>query len=495
MADVNNNAKLRDVMGVPFYPMVVDSDGVDIKITLNNLKSLINGLQTSITNINTDIDNVEGDLNSLLDVLNAYIDNVNKRIELLEGFEDLDTTGLMRIYKGPDNLYVNHHYSGSDSDGSIDKPFSSYAQLNEFLKFTKIINKPLNIYVTTSSKYNEQLIISDFTGSSGRLKYYFNASGEFVVPESANVECGIKVTNVKVPLILEGYRVHYTAHGILCYNCSNVEVSETIINTTSGYGVLYDNTCGKITHVDFCNSYCAMCASGTYSNMYAITTAGNGRGEAFRALHGGTIHYGTTASQTISSQEIPKGTIVEDSGTVFRSGNVTPTNSWHFPPTETTPTQPETSDYTASFNATGLGTYQYQWSNWSGVRECKSGVYGSYGDKAGHIFFDLTAVRKFLNSGTVIDGATITLTRANSGGISAATDIWVGGSSCSSASGTPAYGNKAKVGALSWGESKTFKLTKAIVDGIKNGSYNSITTHGSGYSNIVACKIILKINK
>lgn len=164
---------------------------------------------------------------------------------------------------------------------------------------------------------------------------------------------------------------------------------------------------------------------------------------------------------------------------------------------------PSTSDYNASFNATDLGTYQYKWSNWSETRECKSGVYSSYGDKAGHIFFDLTAVRNFLNSGTVIDGASITLTRANSGGTSASTDIWVGGSSAApgarngapATASAPAYGDRAKVGSLAWGESKSFNLNINIVDGIKSGAYNSITTYGSGYTNITACSIVLRVNK
>lgn len=490
MADVNNNAKLRDLMGVPFYPMVVDSDGVDMKITLNNLKNLINGLQTSITNINTDIDNVEGDLNSLLDELNAYIEAINKRIAGLEGGgDDLDTTGLMRIYSGPADLYVNHKYTGGDNQGTQTKPFSSFAQLNVFLQNSKTINKAVTVHILTAGQYTEHLGILDFSGS-GKITYDFNTNGEFNVSKSSNTECGIKAVGVKIPLLIQGYRVHNSVHGILFYRCDDVEVTNTIVNPSGGYGILCSDTNGYVHTVDFANSYCCICAAESSSNVYSLDCNGNGVGDAFRAISGGTVHYGTTTRVTT----IPKGLLNEESGKIFKSGDVTPHDSLSFPPTVNPPAPPTTSDYTASFNATGLGTYQYQWSNWS-AGECKSGVYSSYGDKAGHIFFDIAAIRSFLSSGTVIDGATITLTRANSGGTSAAVDIWVGGSSCSGASGTPSYGNKVKVGQLAWGQTKTFTLTKAIVDGLKNGAYNSITTHGSAYSTITACNIILKVNK
>lgn len=38
MASVNNTKKLRDVMGIPMYPMIIDSDNVDVKLVLDNLK-------------------------------------------------------------------------------------------------------------------------------------------------------------------------------------------------------------------------------------------------------------------------------------------------------------------------------------------------------------------------------------------------------------------------------------------------------------------------
>ena len=401
----------------------------------------------------------------------------------------LDSTGLMRIYTGPDDLYVNHNYTGGNNDGSSSKPFSSFTQLNNYLQNNKTINKKLTIHTLTTGGYVEHFGLKDFAGS-GSINLEFNVNGHVVIDTPQDFECGIKLVGNKLKVKIQGYRCFNSMHGILCYRCDNVEITETILNSPLGSGIVLDDSCGYIHAVDFARCYCDLAVTGPFANAYCVTCSGNEIGDAFRAFNGGTIHYGTTSS----TQSIPYGGMQEESGTIFKHGETIFHNSWNFPPAEEPPKPPSIVNYNASFNATGLGTYQYQWSNWSSG-ECKSGVYGSYGDKAGHIFFDLTAVRNFLNSGTVIDGASITLTRANSGGNSAATDIWVGGSSCYSPSGTPAYGNKAKVGQLAWGETKTFALNKAIVDGIKNGSYSSITTHGSGYSNIVACNMILRVSR
>lgn len=115
------------------------------------------------------------------------------------------------------------------------------------------------------------------------------------------------------------------------------------------------------------------------------------------------------------------------------------------------------------------------------------------------MFFDLTSIRSFL-SGTVLDGNTITLTRANNGGMSGGAKVYINGSSCSSASGTPSYGGQMLLGTLAWGETKTFSLPKAIVSGLKSGTYNSLavyvnSTASDCYLNITNCSITLKVQK
>ena len=115
------------------------------------------------------------------------------------------------------------------------------------------------------------------------------------------------------------------------------------------------------------------------------------------------------------------------------------------------------------------------------------------------MFFDISRLRSQM-TGTVQDGNTITLTRASSGGISGGANVYINGSSCSSASGTPSYGGQTLLGTLAWGETKTFTLPKEIVQGLINGSYNSLavyvnSTASNCYLNIVNASITLKTKK
>lgn len=393
------------------------------------------------------------------------------------------------VYIGDSNLYVNHSYVG-ESDGSIDKPFSSFSMLNENLNRSRIINKTLNINVLSTGNVTEMFYLSDLYGT-GVLNITLANSCTYQGENTR--DAGIKFNNVKLIIkIVSACLFNNFLHGALFYNCGHVTMTNEIFNVPN-YGVLFSNTNGVVSTVDFASSYCAIGAEKN-STVYVLTVAGNagsgGTGEAFRSLTGSHIIVGTTASATA----IPKGTTRAESGLVTKIGTCNANGSWAYPTTNPVPSAPTGMTYNQSFNATSKATYQYAWGSWSSG-ECKSGVYSSYGDKAGHLFFDLTSIRTFLNSGTVTDGATITLTRANSGGSSGGVSISVGGSSCSSASGTPSYSNKGTVGTLSWGQTANFTLSKAIVDGIKNGTINSITTHGSGYSNITACSINLKIQK
>lgn len=115
------------------------------------------------------------------------------------------------------------------------------------------------------------------------------------------------------------------------------------------------------------------------------------------------------------------------------------------------------------------------------------------------MFFDIAKIRSEM-TGTIQDGNTITLTRAGSGGLSGPANVYINGSTCSSASGTPSYGGQTPLGTLSWGETKIFTLPKAIVQGLINGSYNSLAVYVDNsanhcYLNIVNCSITLKTKK
>lgn len=115
------------------------------------------------------------------------------------------------------------------------------------------------------------------------------------------------------------------------------------------------------------------------------------------------------------------------------------------------------------------------------------------------MFFDMNKIRSEM-TGTIQDGNTITLTRANSGGTSGDANVYINGSTCSSASGTPNYSNNTHLGTLKWGETKTFTLPKAIVQRLVNGTCNSLAVYTSStaancYINITNASITLKTKK
>lgn len=402
-------------------------------------------------------------------------------------------SNIETIYDGPISLYVNHAYVGN-SDGSSSKPFSSFADLRSYLSLTPIINKNITINIVTSLEINEPLLLSNLQGK-GYLKFQY--SNTCVHRTNSSSPWCINMTNINVPLEINGGRASYNTtdgailcdsgnqHGIRLENCSNFYITSIAINCKN-WGVYLVNSRGKTAHIDFCTTWCAFDLS-VNSQVYDSDSCGN-CGDFFRVYTGSIFIYGSSGSGYR-----PFGNKLEYSGRyLLVGGERTQTNSFRTPPAI-----PPTSTYTQSFGWTSHKTYQYQWSNW-GDSDCKQGSWG-YGLRGGHMFFDIGAIRSFL-SGTVLDGNTITLTRASSGGLSGGSNVYINGSTCSGASGTPSYSNQTWLGTLAWGETKTFTLPKAIVQSLKSGACSSLAVYvnssaQNNYINIVSCSITLKVNK
>lgn len=405
---------------------------------------------------------------------------------------------IENIYMGVTNIYVDHSYVG-DSDGSQSKPWSSFSDLNNSLK-GHIINTSITINLATTGNIPECLILSELKGD-GQININLNANCIF--QGKGTTEAGIRLVNLNVPrVIIRGAsKFNQFVHGVYCTNVRYVDLQDSIyLCSDNGYGAVFDNSSAKLHLCDFTNSYTAVCARGD-SRVYVKSISGNGgknnQGHCFRVHDGGIITYGAT-----SATSIPQGSALNEGGIIKKGdnvGTVTPTSSWNYPNTTTTSiaTVPNTMTYTSNFSWTSHKTYSYSYGNWSD-NDCKQGSWG-YGLRGGHMFFDISAIRNFL-SGTVQDGNTITLTRANSGGISGGANVYINGSSCSSASGTPSYGGQTHLGTLSWGETKTFRLPKALVEGLKSGAYNSLAVYVNSsasncYLNITNCNITLKVSK
>ena len=410
---------------------------------------------------------------------------------------------LENLYEGPSNLYVDHSKT-TCGDGSSSSPFNSFAALQDYLEKTPCINKDLYITVRDpKSIIWEQLRLQGLHGG-GFIKIVLE--GTLVISSPGNGLPAIYLTQINKWVWILGGRTFGTSdtgiviqdnpnvdgggHGIIAYDVSRLEVDALTISTKN-WGILTDRTDLFTYNVDFGKCYTAVEAR-SQSIYYSYDDVGSNTN--FCILKGGSkAFWGSDSNGTR-----PLGKVQCVHGIYYSFGNGrTETASTRFPVTP--PSPPVTSQvYTQTFNWTSHRTYQYQWSNW-GDDDCKQGSWG-YGLRGGHMFFDISGIRNWMGSGTVQDGNSITLTRANSGGLSGGSNVYINGSSCSSASGTPSYGGQTHLGTLAWGETKTFTLPKAIVEGLKNGSYNSLAVYvnssaNNNYINIVNCSITLKVKK
>lgn len=402
---------------------------------------------------------------------------------------------IENIYDGDSNLYVDHSFTG-ECKGTQSNPFNSFIQLATHLQSACIINKDINIYIlTTRSEITESLTLYGLKGS-GVISIIYD--GNCVHRTGANGSWCLRFVSIYNAISIRGNRSRYdaddgailcdtgNAHGMSFIDCRNVNVGYININCKNwGIKAVRSNVRGE--KIDFCDTYCAYDIS-----EHSICSDSDGVGNCadfFRLYSGSVFTYGDSGGGYR-----PKGNRIETSGKYFLIGSErSETGSFR-----TKPPVPPTSNYEKSFSHTSLATYQYKWGNWKSG-ECKQGVWDIYGNKAGHIFFDVSAIRSFIGSGTILDGSTITIKRRNAGGYSSATNIYLNASSASSASGTPSYSNNTLIGSLAWNQSGTFTLPKAIVQAIKNGTANSLalysSSNSSAYFEAVSCSINIKVNK
>ena len=410
-------------------------------------------------------------------------------------------TNIENVYIGDANLYVDHSKSGAGS-GTIGDPFTDFQQLKDFLEYMPIINKDLIINVVSTGEVSDNL---DLRGLSGRgtITIYLNKNLTLVGNGSSLY--GLYFYKCENTITVEGGRTNYSSTdgalinkfgiGVGFNQCKYGEVKYMAIDTAGGgseqWGVLFRNTNGAVRTIDFVNSYTAIFAD-KGSNLYDYDSCGNST-NCYYVMTAATVMYGNSDSGT----HRPMGALRKVSGDILSIGKGAAERASY----RNAPAVPPTSTYTQSFSATGFGTYQYAWGNWAsgewGNRAIQ-GVWNGYGNKAGHIFFNMSSIRSFIGSGT-IQSATITLTRRNAGGYSSATNIYLNGSSVSSAAGTPSYSNHTHIGSLAWGEKKTFTVPSSIYLSIKNGTANSLAcysnSYSSAYAEIVAATLTIKVKK
>lgn len=439
------------------------------------------------------IDNATGDVLAWLSSKTQWTElNVNK----------VFANNIENVYEGSDYLYVNHSYVG-DSDGSLEKPFSSFADLQSYLEKTPLIN--LDLYITVMDPgyiIHEQLYLHHLSGT-GILKVILN--GTLVIMSDGNGVPAVRFAQISKfvwfisgrqdgsnntgAVIQDNPNIGGGGHGIMATDILHLEVDAMTI-ACKNWGIVTERTDLYTWHVDFGKCYTAV--ELRYMSMY-YSSDDVGSGTNFCIIKSGSKAFWGYNGGT---PRRPIGNCVASNGIFYSFANCVETPSPRYPTSNPAPPT-GTQTYAQSFGWTAHKTYQYQWSNWDDS-DCKQGSWG-YGLRGGHMFFDIASIRSFLG-GTVLDGNTITLTRASSGGLSGGANVYINGSTCGGASGTPGYSNQTLLGTLAWGESKTFTLPKAIVQSLKSGACSSLavyvnSTAQSNYLNIVNCSITLKVSK
>ena len=415
--------------------------------------------------------------------------------------DTIKANNIQNVYRGDANLYVDHS-KNEVGTGSIDNPFSSFFELKQYLESAPIIDKDLTINIVSTGTIYDTL---DLRGLTGKGNLTINVDKNLTISNNNLANQAMIFINCLKYIYINGGRTSYDTndgalfnkfrYGVFFINCLFGEVNGLAIDTDNSggdyYGILFRRTNGRTAIVDYVDSKVGLYAD-CCSIVYDKDSCGNCI-SAYQAYNGSTIMYG---NKTDGSWR-PNGSLDEITGKIVAiDDGATAKSSFRNPPDI-----PAILDYTQTFYATGFGTYQYAWSNWAtgewGNRAIQ-GVWSSYGNKSGHIFFNLSNIRTFIGTGT-IKSASITLTRRNGGGYSSATNIYLNGSTCGSASGTPSYSNNCNVGSLSWGQKKTFTLPTAIVDSIRNGLCNSIACYSSSdtsaYAEIVDASITITVSK
>ena len=405
---------------------------------------------------------------------------------------------IENIYLGAANLYVDHSFI-SAGDGSIDYPFNNFNDLANHLMRNPILNKDVVINVVSSGDVTDYL---DLRGLHGRGTLTINLSSNLIINSNSSNECCMYFYDCNLIITVNGGRSAYDSTdgallnkwgcGVRFTKCKYGRVEKIAIDSTKNnkIGVMFDATDGVADKVDTCTCYHGVWAT-RGSQVYQYDCCGTAT-TSFYSGEGALIQIGGEANgiKIKGGYRRVNGNILDFEKTQSQQDSY-----------RTAPVVPPTQTYSSSFSAIGFGTYQYAWSNWAsgewGNRAIQ-GVWSSYGNKSGHIFFNISSIRTFLGSGTV-GACTITLKRRNAGGYSSATNIYICASTCSSASGTPSYsGLNTLLGSLAWNETKTFTLPTSIVNTLKS-THSSLacysTSNTGAYAEIVSASITIKVTK
>ena len=499
--NITNNTHLwvKRVMvceGTVWTPFVPHSSEIYEGIT----KIDQDGIRVSHSNINTK-SRMSADGFSILDENNeaiAWLTSKNTWTEVKA--DNVYANNIDNIYMGDANLYVDHS-KGTCGSGTSSSPFNNFKALADYLQATLILKKDLVINVTSTGNVTDNL---DLRGIRGNGTIRINLAKTLVLNDTG-ASSAFYFYRCDVPITINGGRTGYDStdgvllngfnYGVFFNQCKYGYVEYLAIDTSAAgsdqWGVIFRSTNGRTSRVDFCDTWNAVLAD-YGSNVADYDSCGNCN-IAFCAQSGANIVFGSSSDNGYR----PVGSFLRNAGCVTDLGNRKATAS-----KRKAPAVPPTSDKWQSFSYRDYGYYSVGQACWNPYgKKVYQGNWENYGNNRGIFTLPNSSINTYLSGATILDGSTITLKRATSGGYSSAQTVYLCGTSHTSiGSGTPAvtksYG---KLGTLAWGEQKTFTLPKAFVTDLKAGTIKSVMFYTSDGSNYIlfdtVCTLNIKVNK
>lgn len=462
----------------------IDQDGVEVSHNNINTKSKMSADGFSIIDENGDVISwlTSKDNWTELKADNVYANNIDN------------------VYTGDANLYIDHSKTTA-GDGTSDNPFNNFKALADYLQPSPILKKDLVINVVSTGDVTDNL---DLRGIRGNGTIRINLAKTLVLNKSS-ASSAFYFYGCDVAITINGGRTGYDStdgallngfnHGVYFNQCKYGWVEYLAIDTkgsgTEQWGIIFRGTNGRTTRVDFCDTWNAILAD-FGSNVGDNDSCGNCK-NAFYAQSGANIVLGSTEDNGYK----PAGNYIKNGGCVTDLGNrvVTPSK-------RKAPDVPSSSDKWKSFTYTDYGYYSLGQKCWNAYgKRVYQGQWADYGNNMGIFTLPNSSIDAYLSGATIVDGSTITLKRATSGGYSSIQVIYLCGTSHTSiGSGVPpvtkSYG---ALGAINLGKQQTFTLPKAFVQDLKAGTIKSVMFYksdGGAYILFDAvCTLNIKVNR
>ena len=396
------------------------------------------------------------------------------------------------IYDGLINVYVDT--TKETGEGTVDNPFGSLEEaLAYFETKGKIINKTVNINLL--NEIHGEFEFSGFSGtgvlnvklaSSDKLQYlYFN------------------VNNNSLPMAFVGSRTNGNNTGASIKrrtaqtyvfeirDCAYVGINgfRTVGQQGSSDYFIYSSR-SKVYPV---NNDISKYHGAFYVDLLSHVLSNNNVGSSLtyvaRVLSGGILSIANSVPNCSSS------TIANLSSGIYSEYSIKKTASLF-----TEPTTPATSVQTKTFTNTDFGYYTTNTGKWNSIGQFVYQGNIGYGNHKGFITFDDASIRNWLSDATNITGS-ITIKRANNGGVNKAQKVILCGSTTTTlGAGTPTnLTTYHDLGSLNWGETKTFKLPQTVANAFKSGVVKSLCFYDETGKNYIkfgnTFKLTLKATK